>query len=135
VSPQRIQRKRVKGWRMPEGAIVVSRPSKWGNPWRIVVDGKWHKVRHATEDRIAGEFVIPEYARQTATRMFYSDLVNDRLPYSQDDVERELGGHDLCCWCPPTPLNPNGSLNWLGLQCHGEVLLEIANPVDDGRTT
>ena len=29
--PQRIQRKRTRGWRMPEGAVYVGRPSKWGN--------------------------------------------------------------------------------------------------------
>lgn len=31
--PERIQLRRVAGWRKPEGAIVVSRPSKWGNPF------------------------------------------------------------------------------------------------------
>lgn len=30
--PRRIQRHRTKGWRMPEGAIYVGRPTKWGNP-------------------------------------------------------------------------------------------------------
>ncbi|MFA4050644.1 DUF4326 domain-containing protein [Mycobacteroides chelonae] len=33
--PERIQLHRTKGWRKPEGAIVVSRPSRWGNPFRI----------------------------------------------------------------------------------------------------
>ncbi len=33
MSPQRIQRKRTKGWRMPEGAVYVGRPTKWGNPY------------------------------------------------------------------------------------------------------
>lgn len=33
MSPQWIQLKRTKGWRKPEGAIVVSRPSRWGNPF------------------------------------------------------------------------------------------------------
>lgn len=33
TSPKRIQRKRTKGWRMPEGAIYVGRGSKWGNPF------------------------------------------------------------------------------------------------------
>ena len=34
--PKRIQRQRTKGWRMPEGAIYVGRPTVWGNPfdWR-----------------------------------------------------------------------------------------------------
>lgn len=33
--PQRIQLSRRKGWRKPEGAIVVARPSRWGNPFRV----------------------------------------------------------------------------------------------------
>ncbi len=28
---KRIQRKRTKGWRMPEGAVFVGRPTVWGN--------------------------------------------------------------------------------------------------------
>ncbi len=32
---RRIQRQRTKGWRIPEGAIYVGRPSRWGNPWPI----------------------------------------------------------------------------------------------------
>lgn len=31
MKPKRIQRKRTKGWRMPEGAVYVGRPTKWGN--------------------------------------------------------------------------------------------------------
>lgn len=31
--PLRIQRKRSKGWKMPEGAVYVGRPTKWGNPF------------------------------------------------------------------------------------------------------
>ena len=33
--PKRIQRQRTKGWRMPEGAIYVGRPSAYGNPWPV----------------------------------------------------------------------------------------------------
>jgi hypothetical protein len=29
----RIQRRRTKGWRMPEGAVYVGRPTRWGNPF------------------------------------------------------------------------------------------------------
>lgn len=31
--PRRVQRSRAAGWRMPEGAIYVGRPTKWGNPF------------------------------------------------------------------------------------------------------
>ncbi len=98
---ERIQRQRTKGWRMPQGAIYVGRPSKYGNPWRIIVERHrgqlWHRVRHVTEDRSAGSFVISEYALQAATSMYFVDLRDGRLPYNFDDVRRELGGHDLAC--------------------------------------
>ena len=32
-APQRIQRKRTKGWKAPEGAVYVGRGTKWGNPF------------------------------------------------------------------------------------------------------
>lgn len=35
MTPQRIQLSRKKGYRKPEGAIVVARPSKWGNPFKV----------------------------------------------------------------------------------------------------
>jgi len=34
-APKRIQLRRTKGWHKPEEAVVVSRPSKWGNPYRL----------------------------------------------------------------------------------------------------
>jgi hypothetical protein len=33
--PRRIQIRRTKGWRKPEGAISVARPHKWGNPFKV----------------------------------------------------------------------------------------------------
>ena len=37
--PQRIQRKRGKGWKMPEGVVYVGWPTKWGNNFRVGIDG------------------------------------------------------------------------------------------------
>ena len=31
---KRIQRRRTRGWRMPEDAVYVGRPTRWGNPFR-----------------------------------------------------------------------------------------------------
>lgn len=33
--PKRIQLRRSKGWRLPGGAVVVARPSRYGNPFRV----------------------------------------------------------------------------------------------------
>lgn len=35
VTPKRIRLSRQKGYRKPEGCIVVARPSRWGNPFTI----------------------------------------------------------------------------------------------------
>lgn len=35
IVPQRIQRMRTKGWRMPAGALYVGRGTVWGNPWVV----------------------------------------------------------------------------------------------------
>ena len=36
--PKRVQLRRTKGWRKPEGAIVVARPSPWDNPFKAGVN-------------------------------------------------------------------------------------------------
>ena len=33
--PERIQLRRTKGWRKPAGAVIVSRPSRWGSPFPV----------------------------------------------------------------------------------------------------
>lgn len=75
----RVQLKRRKGWRKPPGTVVVSRPSKWGNPFRVGVDG----------DRAA---CAERYRRA---------LDAGELGFTREDVVRELAGRDLACWCPP----------------------------------
>jgi hypothetical protein len=76
---RRIQLRRTAGWRKPPGAIVVARPSRWGNPYRVGVDG----------DAAA---CVAAYRRA---------LLAGELAFTVDDVRRDLAGHDLACWCPP----------------------------------
>jgi hypothetical protein len=70
-----VQLRRTKGWRKPDGAVVVARPSRWGNPYRV------------GPDRTAAEAVA-----------LYRAHVADRV----DEIRAELAGRDLCCWCPPS---------------------------------
>lgn len=74
--PQRFQRSRRKGARLPANAVVVSRPTKWGNPHPL------------------------ELGRREAVGRFRDDLVAGRLRISVEDVKRELRGRDLACYCP-----------------------------------
>jgi hypothetical protein len=74
-TPRRIQLSRAGGWRKPKGAVVVSRPTHWGNPV-LVVDG----------DRAAA---VRAYAQLLAVR---PDLVAA--------ARTALAGKTLACWCP-----------------------------------
>jgi hypothetical protein len=110
--PKRIQLRRTKGWRKPEGAVVVSRPSKWGNPITLEIERLCWTDKHGPS--------TPENLRAMAAldfRMGLPGLIADRgITYPSFDVIRaELAGHDLACWCP------------LDQPCHADVLLEIAN--------
>jgi hypothetical protein len=71
--PQRIQRKRTKGWRMPANAVYVGRPTKWGNPFEVWRDGDLF---------------------QCVTK--FRDAVT---PLHSAIIRRELRGKDLACWC------------------------------------
>jgi hypothetical protein len=78
--PKRIQRKRTKDWRMPENAVYVGRPSKWGNPFRVGIISDFGDVPDA----------------ETAV-MFFRAWINKGL--QRERIVRELRGKDLACWC------------------------------------
>lgn len=73
--PQRIQRKRTKGWRMPAGAVYVGRPTCFGN-----------------------NFSIAEYGRKLAVFNFRQRMRNMQL--INPSFFDLLRGKDLACWCP-----------------------------------
>jgi hypothetical protein len=124
MSPQRIQLRRVKGWRKPEGAVVVSRPSRWGNPFRIVPDGSFFDLRLyrvVTPDGlntgirrfIGGQQTHTEAA--TIAVHLYREWINTQA--RGENLVPLLRGKDLACWCP------------LDQPCHADVLLDLANAV------
>lgn len=103
-APQRIQLRRTKGWRMPDGTVKVDRSSKWGNPCRV--------VKRPLDTN--------EYATaEEAVAAFRHDIMHpEELPWpilTIEEIRRELRGKSLACWCKP------------GDPCHADVLLEIAN--------
>ncbi len=50
--PKRIQRKRIKGWRMPENTVSVCRPGKWGNPFPVGKEGVLGRVAPDAEGAV-----------------------------------------------------------------------------------
>lgn len=100
--PLRIQRKRTKGWRLPEGAVCVTRPGKWGNPFRVGEPFPYQGGPKIESPKVAVE-------------IFESYLVGGLLDVAVEDVKRELRGKQLACWCN------------LDKPCHADVLATIAN--------
>lgn len=102
--PQRIQRKRVKGWKMPPNTVSVARPGRWGNPFKVGDD--WPGVIGARKMTAADvvhcfEVHIPDFTVEAA--------------------RQELRGKNLACFCG------------LDQPCHADVLLKIANAEEPER--
>ena len=107
--PARIQMRRVKGWRMPEGAVYVGRPSRWGNPYKV---GAEVQVGGRGLDTGRAHVVVDA---ADAVRLYRKWI------WTQGRIEGltpALRGHDLACWCR------------LDAPCHADVLLELANRLD-----
>lgn len=118
--PKRIQRKRTKGWKMPEGVVYVGRPSKWGNPY----DWSKYPSRRAGYS-IDGGYYVKYFSEKSRRSWAVVDFENQycrgdgpSLGYlSREEIRRDLAGKDLACWCA------------LDQPCHADVLLRIANEV------
>lgn len=142
--PERIQLRRVKGWRKPNGAVVVTRGTIFGNPWTCHATHRFHWPRagsgwlsahhlpgepltpaqavEAYRAWLAGYAIAPHLRPENLTakgnRAFWTDLARRRMAiWSRMD---ELRGRDLCCFCPH------------GQPCHADVLLVAANSRDPG---
>lgn len=101
-APIRVQRKRVKGYRLPPNTKSVTRPGPFGNPFHVV------DILHAYNgDKVA--------AAEDCVRSFRTWLGRPEGAALADRVRIELRGFNLACYCP------------LGSPCHADVLLEIAN--------
>lgn len=114
-TPRRIQRRRTKGWTLAgaadfhRGGVIVSRPSRYGNPCKIALMQEMG-------------YVDPHAA---AAGNYRSWLNGDRFgdPTDEGDLRRarilaglpELRGKDLACTCR------------LDQACHADYLLDRAN--------
>lgn len=99
VRPVRVQRKRSKGWKMPENTVYVGRPTKWGNPYIV---GETIK---GTNIVTTHEIAVKRYkiAFQGLSGMAKKEIIDT------------LRGKNLACFCS------------LDKPCHADFLLEIVN--------
>ena len=119
--PTRVRLRRTRGWRLQvqaPGAIVVRRPSRYGNPFTVA-------------DALADDpSLTAAQARARCTRLFALWLDGEITPTDPAATTRrawildhlpDLAGHPLACSCPhPEPGQPD--------HCHGAHLIERSNP-------
>jgi hypothetical protein len=154
TTPTRIQRSRAKCWRMPEGAVYVGRPSRWGNPWPI--DGEmqpWLALALGCRGDAAGR-------RESAVLAFRAWITGQPLPIPgatpgpgdleyTDGTTRHIRDMPVALGVmmlgrrtigvPPVPdlepLRGHDLVCWCPLTdasgqpvpCHADVLIELAN--------
>jgi hypothetical protein len=118
MNPVRIQLSRKKGWRMPPNTVKVTRPGKFGNPFRV---GGYFMVGDPNPNarlRMSWcEALIPDtkftlIADAAMAVEFFKRLA--ATGYYRNDIHK-LRGMNLAYWCK------------LGEPCHADVLLELAN--------
>lgn len=97
----RVLNRHACGGRIPDGAVYVGRPTKWGNLWSHLPETQ-ARYRVATRDEAVDAY------EAWITRAI------ERDPAALDRLRDELRGKDLVCWCAPH-------------RCHAEVLLRLAN--------
>jgi hypothetical protein len=108
IKPQRIQRKRVKGFDMQAvsmalnglEAVSVARPGKYGNPYVV------GEVNRDTGEIVTLEKCL-EYYEFYLKRKYQGDALREFL--------EPLKGKNLACFCS------------LDSKCHADVLLRLAN--------
>ena len=119
-------------------AVIVARPSRWGNPYRIGQPYMWLTV--AEEGAL--DWPIPTYrspgvydygirvesCADAATAVkWYRAYLHSLLHTAKYPLDiAPLVGHDLACWCPLVDAEGNP------VPCHADVLLEIANAPEGG---
>lgn len=112
--PKRIQRKRTMGWKMPEGAVYVGRPTPYGNPY--TVDGAREAGYRGSDDDLR-RFCVTCYRDDwdAAMRSSNQHPRQPPMPFGKPVELGPLRGKDLACWCS------------LDQPCHADVLLDLAN--------
>lgn len=112
MTPKRIQRRRAKGWRMPEGAVYVGRPSRWGNPYVVGKAGtreecvRWHA------------WAMNGYYALSPSIDFGAAI--DTIRWARSHIHM-LVGRVLACWCRETDA------------CHADNLAALAGLAEADR--
>jgi len=113
--PKRIQRKRTKGWKMPENTIYIGRPGKFGNPFTAK---GCRDAGYSGTDREINERCVKAFRAWLCSKHWrenWDGEESERRRQAILDSLHELRDKNVADWCKE------------GDPCHGDVLLELAN--------
>jgi hypothetical protein len=129
--PKYIQLQRTRGWRKPENTVLVSRPLKYGNPYKAG-DPYNFRVLDEFEDDIADKLfrkngfnilkysaggLIADAAEAVQLYKLYLEFIQAYQPEKWQEMVNHLKGKNLACWCKTGKNTP----------CHAKVLLAEIN--------
>jgi hypothetical protein len=100
----RLRLSRAKGFRLPDDAVSVARPTKWGNPFVVGRDGSAADCVRLYGMLLGGLLCMSCAAPVAAQKATIETIERDWI---------ELVGKRLACWCQ------------IGRPCHADVLGEI----------
>lgn len=109
--PERIQRKRTKGWRMPPNTISVARPGRYGNPYFPLCGLGFGNI---TDDGRTMPWPLRTNTDMVAHFREHMRLMKLHEPERFENYVAPLRGKNVACFCK------------LSDPCHGDVLLELA---------
>lgn len=115
VKPKRIQRKRTKGSKLPDGTLCVTRPGRHGNCFPV---GMWfHKFTADWNVWSCGD--SPHFGNEQVRDLPHSlELFRDYAKHrAQRDplwLEPVRRAKFVACWCKENAI------------CHADILIELA---------
>jgi hypothetical protein len=117
--PERIQRRRVRGWSKPGNCVIVDRTSRFGNPFKIGedADDAAHATALYTEWLMSNSITcLDPYAG-----IEYLDAMNRRRDWILTHAA-DLRGKDLACFCElPAEGEPD--------HCHAAALISLVDEI------
>jgi len=114
LSPVRVQLSRKRGWKMPPNTVKVDRSTRWGNPFYIAPTDAQAPYYACHNSKEAVE-LFREHLQAIRKKGYLLTNPKRGWEISVVEIQRELRGKNLACWCKP------------GDDCHADVLLDLAN--------
>lgn len=109
---KRVQRKRIKGYRLPTSTKCVNRGTKWGNPFKVVpIRNNW--IVKDEQGKVYSKLCESKDAAAAKAVELYAVFVKEELQVGNLSLDELRTFDNLACFCS------------LHSPCHADVLIEL----------